>query len=429
MSGIVLFPDALLKVAIRLGRTHVLAAAPTRVQILVETRPSAASKQMTAATDLRFVVDVSGSMAGSTRPGEASKLEVVKRAILGLLESLNTRDHVLLSVFSTQGKLIVPLTRLVNDSAKKRIYDAVQELQPDASTNISAGLELALTPAVATDVLPRVILFTDGQSSDPTTDHPRLDQLADLARTQLIPLSIYGTGSDYNWSLLLQTAARAGGGSFLKHVMDVQTLEGHMIAELAFLRGTAIDRFQIEGRVASADIALVGATALMPQIRNLELRNRNSFIDLTGAVDLHRGAQYLLEVEVPRPVPGETELLHLRFRGRNRTTGQRFEHTAHVPVTFVSQASQQSPVDEQVRKVLILLAAAKQAEAGVYDRAANLYRRGGDGATATVMEGLHAASQRPGADAVDLGREATTHAYGAATEFFTQVHKYQKGGS
>src|SRR3989339_645620 len=200
--------------------------------------------------------------------------------------------------------------------------------------------------------------------------------------------------------------------------MDVATLEGHMLAELAFLRGTAIDRFEIEG-VAARGVTLISATGMMPQIHELQITGDRGFKNQTGALDLHRGAQYLVEIEVAQPRPGRIEVLLLTFRGRSRSTRQRFEHTIEVPIIFVASATDQSPVDEQVRNVLLMLAAARQAESGAFDRAADLYRRGGDAATATVMDDLHTASLRPDADSVDLGREATTLAYGSVSTVFT----------
>lgn len=426
MSGIQLTSDAMLEVAVRLGRTRVLASSPTRLQVLVETRPNTRTRHIAPATDLRLVVDVSGSMAHAAKPGAPSKLEVVKAAILKLLAELTDRDSVLLSVFGADGRIVIPQTRMSPDT-RKHVVTAVEGLQPDSSTNISAGLRLALEPNAATGALSRVILFTDGQSSFPETDHPSLVLLADTARSRDIPFSIYGTGSDYNWSLLQQVAIRAGGGSFLKHVMDVQTLEGHMLAELAFLRGTAIDRFEIEGRTAHG-VTTISATTMMPQIRELVVINARGFRDQTGALDLHRGAQYLIELEVARPSPGKVEVLFLTLRGRNRTTRQSFEHVIEVPVTFVHDSAQQSPVDEQVRKVLLMLAASKKAEAGAYDRAANLYRRGGDEATATIMDDLHTASLRPDADPVNLGREATTLAHGSVSTVYTLDPDKGRGG-
>ncbi|MCR4313946.1 MAG: VWA domain-containing protein [Candidatus Uhrbacteria bacterium] len=418
MNGIQVAPDALLDVTIRLGRTHVFATLPTRLQVLVETRPSARTSHVTAPTDIRLVVDVSGSMNEPSRKGGASKLEVVKTAIITLLAQLTDSDSVLLSVFSTNGRLVVPQTRLTPE-ARQRVERSVQELQPEGSTNISAGLKLALEAPSARGALPRVILFTDGQSTSyPQRDHQRLVELADMMRSREIPLLVYGTGSDYNWSLLHQVATRAGGVSFLKHVMDVASLEGHMLAELAFLRGTAIDRFEIEG-VVTHGVTLVCATSMMPQIRKIEITHQRSFLEHTGALDLHRGAQYLIELEVAQPTPGKRTVLFLTFHGRNRTTLVHLDHMIEVPVTFVAYVSQQSPVDEQVRKVLLMLAAAKEAEAGTYGKAAALYRRGGDEATATVMEGLDMASRRGDANSIDLERAAMTVASGVVTDNYT----------
>ena len=145
--------------------------------------PQDEPRRITAPVDIRLVVDVSGSMANAAKPDAPSKLEVVKGSIFELLAELTDRDSVLLSVFSTNGRLVVPQTRMTPDT-RQRIQRAVETLHPEDNTNISAGLQLAVTPLVSEERSRASSLFTDGQSSWPQTDTPQLVELADTARSR-----------------------------------------------------------------------------------------------------------------------------------------------------------------------------------------------------------------------------------------------------
>ncbi|MBI4435199.1 VWA domain-containing protein [Candidatus Uhrbacteria bacterium] len=416
MSALEIPADAVLDVRIRLGRDRLTAISPSRVQVLIDTRPQALTRRQTVPVSIRLVVDVSGSMGDPVDHDQESKLEVVKQAILRLLDELTDHDSVLLSVFSTDGRLVVPQIHAHRDS-RQRIRNLLKKLKPEQSTNISAGLELALHPVVD-GALPRVILFTDGNSSFPNEDHPRLVRLADEARASQIPLSIYGTGSNYNWSLLHQVAIQAGGGSFLKHVMNPSTLEGHMLAELAFLRGTAINDFRIKGSVPDG-VKIISVTSMMPLIRKLK-HDGHVFRDSTGALDLHRGAQYLVELEVANPQVGLlARVLTMRFRGRLYETGQRFDHTLDAPVTFVENPSEASAPDPEVKKVQLMVMANDKAKEGKFQEASTLYSRAGDRDTSQAMSVLHTASLGADADLEGLTRTGSTLAGGSVTQLFT----------
>lgn len=395
----------LLDVRVRLGRERLYTASPARVQVLVETRPSPVTRAPHEPVELRLVIDVSGSMASPGDREGNSKLALVKRAALELLEKLEGRDRMLVSVFSTQGELIIPATRLDESGASSRIAAAIAGLLPMTGTNIHSGLWLALSGAYG-DTLTRVLLFTDGESSDPQTDHPALVRLADEAREKDIPLSIYGTGASYNWSLLRQLAARAGGGSFCQHVLSTDELSGHLLSELAMLRGTAVDHLVLQGQVEPG-ARIVSVHTCLPVIKELTVDDGH-FEDRAGALDVHRAARHLIELDIDQPQPGDRSVLTLTLRGRRLSTLMTHEVQIPVSQTFVGDVSQQSPVSEDVRQVMLAILANQRAEQGDYTAAEDLFRRAGDHATADSMATMAGLSQGAAFTAEEVRRSAAT---------------------
>ena len=400
-------PERLLNVRFRLGHEYLLAQSPSLVQVLLEIRPNVRTRQPTQPVDVRLVIDVSSSMGDPGDDRGDSKLTLVKRGVLELLEELGSRDRVLVSVFSTQGRLLVPSTRLNERGAREKIEAAIAGLLPQETTNISAGLELALrdSPTLA---LTRVFLFTDGESSDSLTDHAALVELADRARCLDFPLFIYGTGSSYNWPLLQLLAIRAGGGSFCKHVLGVEELTSHMLSELACLRGTAVDHLTVTGVVADgAKITSVHST--LPVIRKLDIDHGKRFQDHTGALDILRAAILLAEVEVACPTVGTQEVLTLTISGRRLSTCEPFQVSLPpVVVTFVEDGNTPSPVDEEVHRVMLMVAGAKKADTGDFAGAEGFYRRAGDHKTADSMATMHGRSMADGADKEALRRAGSS---------------------
>lgn len=416
-----------LDVTVRLGRKVMLAQGPTRVQVLVETRPVASSVGAPP-VDLRLVLDESGSMDTSVNyHGGDSKMDVVKQAALQLLGDLTVQDRLLLAAFANQGRLLMP-SQHVTASVRGLAIALIDDMSANGGTYISGGLQHAMLREDPSSI-PRIILFTDGESTFRTSeDLVQLVQLADQARDLKVPLLIYGTGEDYNWHLLKQLAARAGHGSFLKHVTDATVLKDHLTGELAFLRGTAIDRLRITGATPKG-VKIVSVTALTPQQRDLpqageqeglrDMYEDHRFVDAAGSMDVHRGQQYLIILDVEDPKPGAQRLIRLSFEGRIVASGQRFIHPLRIAGSFTGNPDIESPVDTHVLQVMQKMAAARKAEEGDYQRAADLYDRAGDGQTADTMRTLYQQSLAHSARQEDLRRTASTLATGTLTQTYT----------
>ena len=117
------------------------------------------------ASNLVFLVDVSGSMQGPTR------LPLVKQSLALLVNELREQDRVAIVVYAGSAGLVLPSTP---GSDKQRILAALDRLEAGGSTAGGAGIQLAYDVARKNFIRGgnnRVILCTDGdfnvgQSSD-----------------------------------------------------------------------------------------------------------------------------------------------------------------------------------------------------------------------------------------------------------------------
>lgn len=172
--------------------------------------------------NLTFVVDTSGSMEGEN-------IEMVRIGLNRLLDTLRTDDAVAIVTFSDQAELRLPMTPMTEERA---IRDAVGELEPQANTNVEAGLRVGYEHAQATlrpDGVNRVVLFSDGAANEGETDPQVLaDQIAQAAgrTTQLVVVGV-GRGT-YDEAVLEQFADNGNGMyAYIDGVREAERLFVH----------------------------------------------------------------------------------------------------------------------------------------------------------------------------------------------------------
>ncbi|MGW1798092.1 YfbK domain-containing protein [Streptomyces sp. NPDC001984] len=156
---------------------------------------------------LTFVVDVSGSMS------EPGRLDLAKESLDTMTDRLRDDDSVAIVTFSDEAETVLPMTRL--DGHRGEIHDAIDGLETQSSTDLSAGVETGYATAVeglrkgATN---RVVLVSDALANDGDTDPDSiLERIASDRREYGITLFGVGVGSDYGDALMERLADKGDG--------------------------------------------------------------------------------------------------------------------------------------------------------------------------------------------------------------------------
>ncbi|TMR95562.1 vWA domain-containing protein [Nonomuraea basaltis] len=173
------------------------------LRVGLQTRASDTAARRPA--NLTFVIDVSGSMA------EAGRLDLVKSALLTLLDQLAPGDQVSIVSFSDDAEVLASMTPL---TARNELKSAVDRLAIDGGTNLEAGLvtgyqeaSKAFRPAATN----RVILLSDGLANQGSTEWETiLEQVKEYAGKQVALLTV-GVGRDYGDELMEQLADNGDG--------------------------------------------------------------------------------------------------------------------------------------------------------------------------------------------------------------------------
>lgn len=178
---------------------HLIRAAIKGKEIKVEDRKPA---------NLVFVVDVSGSMDRENRLG------LVKKSLNLLVSQLEGQDQIGIVVYGTEGRTILHPTSI---DEKEKILNAIDQLQPEGSTNAEEGLTIAYQmarEAFTPDAINRVILCSDGVANIGNTGADSILKEIKTYAQKDITLSTFGFGmGNYN-DILMEQLADNGDGNY-----------------------------------------------------------------------------------------------------------------------------------------------------------------------------------------------------------------------
>ncbi|KAJ3246640.1 hypothetical protein HDU77_008897 [Chytriomyces hyalinus] len=227
-------------VSVKPPQVRAVSRAPVRIVAIVDLRfviPAASLKLfLQFKTFLQHLNDNSGSMddtvsvpsaAGTRESDGLTLLDIVKHAVKTIIASLTDGDHLAIVSFSDDAVIELPMTRIQSgedESGRKKAMDVVSGLETTGSTNIWAGLDMALdvvakssgvggSPAAVTACL----LFTDGQPNirPPSGELTMLQKRKQKKFGGELPCIINTFGFGYNLdSDLLSRLAECGSGSF-----------------------------------------------------------------------------------------------------------------------------------------------------------------------------------------------------------------------
>lgn len=263
---------------------------------------------------LVFVVDISGSMARSSR------LPLVKEALTLLLQQLRPDDRVALVVYGSRGRVVLEPTADLD-----RLQRTIEGLRSEGATNVEEGLRLAYGIAAEhrkAGRIQRVILCSDGVANVGATTPDGLLEAVQQYAQQGVELTTIGFGmGDYNDPLMEQLANRGNGRYayvdslheahrlFVENLTGtLQTLAAEARAQLVF-EADAVHRYRLLG------------------YENREIEDHRFRDDRTdgGEIGAGHSVTVLYEVELAKPWRPETVLANLHLRYASIAQGEMIE--------------------------------------------------------------------------------------------------------
>ena len=185
------------------------AASPTvrYLQVLISAPPqSAAAAAVRPPVSVAFVLDRSGSMAGS-------KIDMARAAVDHAVRLLKPIDHLAVVCYDEQITTVLDRTLATND-AKTLAGHQLADIDARGATNLCGGWlrgsELAKPTAPGAGAA-KVMLLTDGLANRGVTEPDDLAATAKRLRSEGVATSTFGVGADFDEELLSRIATEGGG--------------------------------------------------------------------------------------------------------------------------------------------------------------------------------------------------------------------------
>jgi Ca-activated chloride channel homolog len=159
------------------------------------------------ASNLVFLIDVSGSMSGPERIG------LVKASMKMLVDQLRDQDKVAMVVYAGAAGMVLPPTSGAN---KTKIKEAIDNLEAGGSTAGGAGIKLAYKTANEYFIKGgnnRVILCTDGDFNVGESSDDAMERLIENERKSGVFLTVLGYGMGNYQDAKMQKLADKGNGN------------------------------------------------------------------------------------------------------------------------------------------------------------------------------------------------------------------------
>lgn len=159
-------------------------------------------------SNLVFLIDVSGSM------DDPNKLPLLKSSFKMLVNELREQDHVAIVVYAGAAGLVLEPT---SGSEKKKILEALDNLEAGGSTAGGAGIRLAY--AVAREHFKaggnnRVILATDGDFNVGESSNAGMERLIEEKRKDGVFLTVLGFGMGNYKDSKMEILSDKGNGNY-----------------------------------------------------------------------------------------------------------------------------------------------------------------------------------------------------------------------
>lgn len=180
---------------------------PAHKLVMIGMQGKKISAEKLPASNLVFLIDVSGSMQG------ANRLDLVKSSLKLLVDQLREQDKVSIVVYAGAAGLVLPPTSGTN---KTTIKDAIERLNAGGSTAGGQGIMLAYKTARENFNKTgnnRVILCTDGDFNVGASSDDEMERLIEKERESGVFLTVLGYGMGNYKDNKMQKLADKGNGN------------------------------------------------------------------------------------------------------------------------------------------------------------------------------------------------------------------------
>jgi Ca-activated chloride channel family protein len=268
--------------------------------------------------NVALCIDTSGSMEGKA-------IDDARKAALSFVAGIKPGDGFSLVTFDTAAHVVVPATRMTDDTDLVPIRASINAIKATGTTAMAEGLTTAkqqVRQLYDATRVNRVVLVSDGVPNEGST----LRTLAQQAQQYGISVSAMGLGVDYD-EILMGDLAQLGGGRF-KYIDDSSKIMAYLGDEL-----TRITR--VSARGASLEISpgpgvVVESVIGLPMSQN----GRGGVIVSLGDVSLgsHRDVFFRLRAHGRRDgAPVELADATLRWVGTDGAShDEHFFYGAHA---------------------------------------------------------------------------------------------------
>jgi Ca-activated chloride channel homolog len=204
-------------------------------------RGKSIDKSSLPASNLVFLIDVSGSMSS------ANKLPLLKSAFGLLVNELRPQDHVAIVVYAGAAGLVLESTP---GNRKEAILTAIDNLEAGGSTAGGAGLKLAYAEAEKNFIKGgnnRIILATDGDFNVGESSNGGMERLVEQKRELGVFITVLGFGMGNVKDDKMEVIADKGNGNY-SYIDNLQEARKVLVGEFGGTLFTIAKdvKFQIE---------------------------------------------------------------------------------------------------------------------------------------------------------------------------------------
>jgi Ca-activated chloride channel family protein len=191
--------------------------------------------------DYVFVLDVSGSMQG--------KIGTLANGVQQALGKMRPEDRVRVIAFNDSAQDVSNGWQAMTPENAQRLAETVKNLQPNGSTNVYDGLDMALAN-LDDDRAASVVLVTDGVTNTGVVDPKAFHG---LMKKQDVRVFGFLMGNSANWPLM-RTIADASGG-FYSSVSNADDIVGQILLAKDKVRSEALHDAELKiGGVKTFDV-------------------------------------------------------------------------------------------------------------------------------------------------------------------------------